>query len=398
MKKILSFCIFIFCFSGIFAHNENSMQLEPNATSIQEEYKALRKLSYKDENLLPAVKNFRESLRLYKNSTNLEKEFRNSENRLYGQLDESLDNLISYLEEYGGTDKFDEAVYFQYLNNMTAGILALHDLSYQDLKLSGRKTSFLFQIFVLLFFMAVIAVIVLALSYKQSAHEKKVARQVNQIILQAQEDERKIISHELHDTIAQELKGIKFITSQLSSIELNADKTLELSKKADEIVSQAMTNVRSICYNLTPPELEYNKLSEAIILMSDSFSKQTSIECPVAVQCSRELDSLDSDRQIHIFRIIQECLTNIKKHSKANEASVIIRQEGNNIIILISDDGIGFDCNVKQFNSTEKQITAKHFGLLGIKDRVENIKGKLVISSEPDIGTSVKITVPVITK
>lgn len=399
MKRFSVILILLFCLSNLFAHDEQAMQVQITAVGIQEEYQAFRTLSYKDENLLPALMQFKESLRLYKSQTNLSKELKDAEAKFYSRLEKNLDNLIEYLNKNYGTENFNETVFYQYKNKITENILALHDLSHQNLSLENRKLLVLMQLLIVLLFISAVAIIILALSYKQSSYEKKLAKEFNRYIIQAQEDERKIISHELHDTIAQELKGIKFLTSQLSSETPDADsKTIELSKRVDSIASQAMINIRTICYNLTPPELEYNKLSEAILLLSQNFSQQTSVECPAAIQCREALDSISSENQLHIFRIIQECLTNIAKHSKASEASIIIRQEENNIHIIICDNGIGFNSNIKNLNSKENTLSKKHLGLLGIKDRVKAINGKLEISSEPDFGTEVKIVLPVSSK
>lgn len=381
-----------------FSHNEQSMQIETTSVPIQEEYKAVKNLSKSDEDLIPALTHFRESLRLYKANTNLAEELTSAEDRLYSNLDRNIEEFISYLEQNLNTDSFDETIFLNYQKIIAENLLALHDLSNQDLSLTNRKISFLMQFVILFLLISVIVIVILALSYKQSSHEKKLARQLNTFILQAQEDERKIISHELHDTIAQELKGIKFITSQLCSENSTDSEAFDLSKKADDIAAQAITNIRTICYNLTPPELEYNKLSEAITLLADNFSRQSGIECPAVIQCATALDSISADRQLHTFRVIQECLTNIKKHAQAKESSIVIRQEENNIIVIISDDGVGFNVDFKQPSSSIKQVTAKHFGLLGIKDRVKTLKGRIIINSEPDIGTSIKISFPVISK
>lgn len=395
MKRFCAFIFFLLCFSTVFAHNEQSLQIQISDVEIQEEYKAFRNLSYKDENLLPALRQFRESLSIYKSSTNLSKELKDLESVLYSNLDYNLNKLISYIEENINTENFSEAIFFQYKNNITESILALHDLFHKDLSIQNRKILTLMQLLIALLFLSVVIIIILALSYKQSSHEKELARQFNKYILQAQENERKLISHELHDTIAQELKGIKFITNQLISENSQADSlTSKLLKKADTITSQEMTNVRTICYNLTPPELEFNKLSEAITLLADNFSTQSSVSCPVAIQCRELLDSIPSEKQLHIFRIIQECLNNIAKHSKASESSIIIRNEDSNIMILICDDGIGFNPNFKHLNSKETQTSQKHLGLLGIKDRITSMNGKLIISSEQDFGTEIKIILP----
>nr|MCR4823668.1 hypothetical protein [Treponema sp.] len=247
----------------------------------------------------------------------------------------------------------------------------------------------------------------------------------NALCLKIQENERKFLSHELHDTVAQDLKGIQFITAELSKPgNLNERKIIELSHRADSTAKKAITNVRTLCYNLTPPELECNNLAEALATTCANFTNETNVECPLVITNKDFINSFDKDSQLYIFRIVNEALENIKKHAEAEEASVILREELKSnknskfpvkyLTLMIFDDGNGFDVksyiteisingnlnveksnkNSSHYKNSEKNNQIRHFGLRGIIDRVNTLGGKLEIKSAEGEGTEIKISIP----
>ena len=119
------------------------------------------------------------------------------------------------------------------------------------------------------------------------------------------------------------------------------------------------------------------------------FQEETKIK--VKSKFYGKFDDLESAVQVAIFRIIQEALSNIQKHSQAQSASVIIEKTLNKINLLIIDDGIGFnpeDCK-KECNSV-----SGGFGLMNIRERVELLKGKFNITSSSNVGTKISIFIP----
>lgn len=149
-----------------------------------------------------------------------------------------------------------------------------------------------------------------------------------------------------------------------------------------DTASNALGEVREIIYNLRPQHLERIGLTRAIRAMLKRTAGILDYEA--------EIDSIDdlfpADEEIIIYRIIQECLNNIIKHSEAAKAKVLIRKLSDKVIIKVEDDGKGFD----------REKTSKGgFGLVGLEERVALLEGEFVIKSKIDEGTLIVIELPI---
>ena len=157
-------------------------------------------------------------------------------------------------------------------------------------------------------------------------------------------------------------------------------------RQLSEVASQAIDEVREVSFDLHPHTLDRLGLKKGIESIINKFS-QTS-----PVRFSSVLDEIDkcftTKEEINIFRIVQECLNNVIKHSKATECFVQIQCIDKICQIVVKDNGIGFDMQKYILNPTEYQ----GMGLAGIQERVMLLNGKLVIKSEK--GTVVNITIP----
>lgn len=182
---------------------------------------------------------------------------------------------------------------------------------------------------------------------------------------------------ELHDGLGQSLVIIKN-RAILGVEEENFEEFGEISDTA----SNALGEVREIIYNLRPQHLERIGLTRAIRAMLKRTAGILDYEA--------EIDSIDdlfpADEEIIIYRIIQECLNNIIKHSEAAKAKVLIRKLSDKVIIKVEDDGKGFD----------REKTSKGgFGLVGLEERVALLEGEFVIKSKIDEGTLIVIELPI---
>lgn len=200
-------------------------------------------------------------------------------------------------------------------------------------------------------------------------------------------NERQRMARDLHDTLAQGLAGL---IMQLEAVNAHMDKGNY--KKSQEIVRQAMDRVRE---TLTDARLAIDDLrqktvhnvdfNEAVQHEVHRFQSATGIPCSLKIKLTASLPSLIVE---HGHRIISECLTNIARHAKAGQAWIIIKERSSKLYIEIIDDGIGFDSRM-----TEKQIG--HYGLLGIRERVRLLRGKLDVKSRLQEGTTVQIEIPI---
>ncbi len=205
--------------------------------------------------------------------------------------------------------------------------------------------------------------------------------------LQVQEIERKRIAQELHDTSLQNLAHtIQEI--ELTKLYMDHDTIrakLELSNISNDL-KNIIDDIRQTIFNLCPMTLDDLGFNNAIERYLDGIKRQNNFNLNTNI----DTISIDySNTALNIYRIIQECLSNIINHAKANNISIDIKQTNNYIIIIINDDGIGF--NVDMVMNSEKN---NHFGLLIIKERIELLNGTYNIISKEQEGTKINIKIP----
>lgn len=205
--------------------------------------------------------------------------------------------------------------------------------------------------------------------------------------LQVQEIERKRIAQELHDTSLQNLAHtIQEI--ELTKLYMDHDTIrakLELSNISIDL-KNIIDDIRQTIFNLCPMTLDDLGFNNAIERYLDGIKKQYNFNLNTNI----DNISIDySNTALNIYRIIQECISNIINHAKANNISIDIKQTNNYIVIIINDDGIGF--NVDMVMNSEKN---NHFGLLIIKERIELLNGTYNIISKEQEGTKINIKIP----
>lgn len=204
-----------------------------------------------------------------------------------------------------------------------------------------------------------------------------------QRLIESMEAERKRIATELHDSIGQELMIIKN-RAVLGLNNLRNRKNIEEQlHEISNAASQALQEIREITYHLRPYQLDKLGLSKAIESIINRAEKTTTIE----FKC--DIDPIDNsvpkEMEIHVYRILQECVNNIVKHSKATTAKVRIKRWHNRLNIDVEDNGTGFN------TAPDKHDAG--IGILGIKERVKLIGGTMRIESNVGSGTRVLITI-----
>lgn len=215
----------------------------------------------------------------------------------------------------------------------------------------------------------------------------KEKQQIGLKIIETQENERKRLSREIHDGPAQMLANI-LIRSEfvdLSYKEGNLEVALKEMKSIRENIRSSLYEVRRIIYDLRPMALDDLGLVPTIKRHVSSMSDRSNI--PIKLVVFGDEERLDSNYEIAIFRLVQEALQNAIKHANTDEIYVKVEMNSNLVNIIVKDHGTGFDINKINNNSNS-------FGLVGMKERVELLKGQLMIESKKNIGTTVKIKVP----
>jgi signal transduction histidine kinase len=215
-------------------------------------------------------------------------------------------------------------------------------------------------------------------------------RTLTRKLMKTQEDERRMISRELHDRVSQDLSTIKIALETLFDHQPAA--APEISHKVSRLtglLDRAIFTVRDLAYDLRPPGLDEMGIAQALLMYCDDFSEKTSIR----VECHSvgiEKLKLDFNTQINLYRMIQEGLNNTHKHADATRAIVKLTAAYPNIILRIEDDGKGFDVE-KRVREIDSE---KRMGLRSLQERTDLLGGLMLVTSKPGQGTKILIKFP----
>lgn len=257
-------------------------------------------------------------------------------------------------------------------------------------------------------------------------HEKLITK----TIIDVQESERTRISRELHDTVTQDSRTALLYVNKLEQFYIeekegkNSEKTFckdkalteseELISKIKTLETQNLLNIRNIIRNMTPPEIENADFVNLLNEFAVNSAKFSDIPCKFYAEKSELFKKLSDTQKLHIFRIVQEAVTNAQKHSGAEEISIFARTENctgdekgkkQTLVFIVSDDGKGMDekfltqSSHDEFESrvenSKISITdqSTHLGLKGILGRAEILGGTVEIKSSAEIGTTIILKV-----
>ncbi|MAS34501.1 MAG: ATPase [Anaerolineaceae bacterium] len=207
------------------------------------------------------------------------------------------------------------------------------------------------------------------------------ARYVSGVII-AQEEERKRIARELHDSTGQSLTSLLVGLQNLKS-ETEATPILHDIESLQQTVTASIDEVRNLARQLRPSALDDLGLLSALNHLIEEYQKRNQIAVDFAANGLTE--RLPVELETTIYRIIQEALTNVARHARADQVSVLIDKRRDTIRLIVEDNGIGMDADSQKTN---------HLGLQGIHERAALFGGTLTIESQPGQGTSLFIIIP----
>ncbi|MEO6390338.1 MAG: two-component regulator propeller domain-containing protein [Pyrinomonadaceae bacterium] len=220
--------------------------------------------------------------------------------------------------------------------------------------------------------------------YTRVSHLRKIAdtkTAFSRQLIESQEAERKRIASELHDGLGQSLVVIK--NRAMLGLK-RGDDSERVAKELNSIsdsAAQALDEVREITNNLRPQLLDRLGLTKALTSMCKKMSGVVEVECDVA-----DIDHIFNEHEeISLYRIVQESLNNIIKHSSATDASVIIKREPSRVIMQIKDNGRGFD----------PATVRSGLGLTGLRERAQLLHGELSIESKSGEGATINVNIPI---
>ncbi len=215
-------------------------------------------------------------------------------------------------------------------------------------------------------------------------------------IIEAQEEERKRFSREIHDGPAQSMSNI-VIKAEICEklIDKNVNEAKVELRNLKKITRDSLQEVRKIIYNLRPMALDDLGLLPTLERYIVSFKEDTQIDVTLKVRnVGKDLKPAIS---LTVFRIVQEGLNNILKHSQAKSASILLEHFNKKLRITIIDNGVGFDTNAVRINRKKSASDLSGgFGLYSMKERVALLEGEFKVLSEIGNGTTIKIQIPLI--
>ena len=215
--------------------------------------------------------------------------------------------------------------------------------------------------------------------------EEQLSRLTNKVI-QAREEERKTLAVKLHDLVAQDLGAAQFNLKLIRrALPKGSNQIRTNLEESVQLLQTSVEDLRNLTSDLRPPILDDFGLASALRWYVESFNRRTGLK--IVLKARKLTCRLSSELETAIYRMVQEGLANISKHSRAKAGTVALGQEGSSLCIKIQDDGIGLNHKSSSF--------MEGYGLFSLRETAKLLKGKLEISSKAGKGTKLSITIPV---
>jgi PAS domain S-box-containing protein len=212
-------------------------------------------------------------------------------------------------------------------------------------------------------------------------------RELSSRLQQTQDDERRRIARELHDSAGQVITVLGMnLASIARGVGRNA-KVGEAIEESRELVHQLSKEIRTMSYLLHPPLLDENGLPGAIQWYIQGFAERSSLKCELTIP--KDFGRLPDDMEVTIFRIVQECLTNIHRHSGSKTAAISLSRVGESVSLEIRDEGKG----IPEERLAKIQGHRTGVGITGMRERVRYLNGTIDVQSNAN-GTKISVTLP----
>jgi PAS domain S-box-containing protein len=207
-------------------------------------------------------------------------------------------------------------------------------------------------------------------------------------LIKSQESERQLISCELHDSVAQDLSFLKITADMLLKYKSLTPGVRKQISEASDILQKTIMSVRDLSYDLRPPGLEKFGLVQTLYMYCKDFSEKTGIRADFHSAGIESL-KLRYESMINLYRVVQEGLNNIRKHSQAKNALIRLVSSYPHIILRIEDDGKGFNLT----ESLAKASDEKRMGIQSMQERANLLQGRMRVESIPGKGTKIIIRI-----
>ncbi|MEW8029227.1 MAG: ATP-binding protein [Candidatus Thiodiazotropha sp.] len=205
---------------------------------------------------------------------------------------------------------------------------------------------------------------------------------LTQQIISLQEAERKSLAQELHDEIGQHLTAIHVDASVIKQSK-NLSSNIKSAQAIDEVACQMIVILRSMLKRLRPGGLDELSFIEALRELANSWQARHS-QTDLTYRIQGQFSALDETIQLTLYRVLQECLTNISRHSKATKIRIDLEECTTTYELEVADNGEGFDASERRSG----------FGLSGMQQRVDSVNGQINIDTRPGEGVIIRVSIP----
>ena len=214
-------------------------------------------------------------------------------------------------------------------------------------------------------------------------------RQLSVQLLRAQDEERRRIAQELHDSTAQNLAALAMNLAGMNVEAGSLDpQTREVLSESIQLANRCMQEIRDFSYLLHPPTLDEYGLASALQWYAEGFGRRSGIQ--VDLDLPDGLRRLPRDAETALFRVVQECLTNVQRHSGSPIVRIRIVQEPETLVLEVADEGRGLPTAAQEMGQTASRIG---LGLMGMKERMRHLGGHFEVKSG-SLGSTIRVSLP----
>lgn len=226
---------------------------------------------------------------------------------------------------------------------------------------------------------------------RERSQAEEAIRKLNVRLLQVQDSERRKVARELHDSIGQIFAAMKMNLSMLDGqLNLTSESRARLVGEFHKLLEMGISETRTLSHLLHPPLLDELGLSSAAQWLVDGFSQRSNIQ--VSLDIPKKLGRMPQETELTLFRVLQESLTNIHRHSGSKTAAVRVEQQLTEVTLTIVDQGLGMPLSILE--NFRKSSAGLGVGLAGMRERVLELGGNLDIDSDGS-GTTVRASLPI---
>ena len=226
--------------------------------------------------------------------------------------------------------------------------------------------------------------------YRELVAKSRVMEHLMSRVNTAHEEERARIARELHDSVAQSLLKIIYAAGfALDFLKEDPRLAVEEIEEVQQRAKDSLHELRAIMANLRPTSLDILGIKETILRYAEQFEEEYAISTSVDLQ---GIESIPPPAELAVFRILQEELTNVRKHANADTVKIKSETSQGDLILTVEDDGVGFDPEML----AAEQESGKHLGLMAVRERAELLGGEMTIDSMPGMGTRITVRIPML--